>query len=396
MARAQRKEATEPPTLEELKNAIPNECFQSSLVTSMGYLVRDVFYALGLVYAALQIKAIPSTLAQVLLWAFYGFLQGLTGTGLWIVGHECGHGSFSSYPWINDFIGWSLHSMLLTPYFSWKITHARHHRYTSHIDKDVAFSPNTDTANNGKSRIHDLGHLTDDTLTVSLVKFLAHQGFAWPLYLLLNVSAGSRSGPRNLPVRNSSHLNPFNNLWIHSQRFDILLSNFGLSLMVILLYSIGTRIGAREIVLLYFIPYLWVNNWIVAITYLQHTHPLMPHYGDAQWTYMRGALATADRTVGFVGRHFFHDLVDFHAIHHIFPKIPLYKCEEATSVVRPLLGDYYHEYKHENFFGALWKTFRQCVYVSERSVQGSTPGIFYWDLSGTGHKRDSNSDQTIK
>jgi hypothetical protein len=27
----------------------------------------------------------------------------------------------------------------------------------------------------------------------------------------------------------------------------------------------------------YFVPYLWVNHWLVFITYLQHTDPKLPH-----------------------------------------------------------------------------------------------------------------------
>jgi fatty acid desaturase len=36
--------------------------------------------------------------------------------------------------------------------------------------------------------------------------------------------------------------------------------------------------GFREVLVLYVIPYLWVNHWLVAITFLQHTDPLLPHY----------------------------------------------------------------------------------------------------------------------
>jgi fatty acid desaturase len=46
------------------------------------------------------------------------------------------------------------------------------------------------------------------------------------------------------------------------------------------------------------IPYLVVNFWLVCITFLQHTHPNLPHYDDNEWDWLKGALATVDRRCG--------------------------------------------------------------------------------------------------
>ena len=64
---------------------------------------------------------------------------------------------------------------------------------------------------------------------------------------------------------------------------------------------------------------------------------------------MKGVLGTVDRSIGFIGRHFFHEIIDYHVIHHLFPKIPFYKAEEATMAIKPLLGPSYREEKKENF-----------------------------------------------
>ena len=48
------------------------------------------------------------------------------------------------YQRFNDFVGWVIHSFLIVPYFSWKPTHTRHHRYTGHIEKGTVFVPWTD------------------------------------------------------------------------------------------------------------------------------------------------------------------------------------------------------------------------------------------------------------
>jgi omega-6 fatty acid desaturase (delta-12 desaturase) len=57
----------------------------------------------------------------------------------------------------------------------------------------------------------------------------------------------------------------------------------------------------------------------VAITYLHHTHPEAPHYEDGAWTYQKGAMSTVDREFGFIGRHIFHGIIEYHVVHHIFP-----------------------------------------------------------------------------
>lgn len=48
--------------------------------------------------------------ARFALWALYGFSTGLFATGLWVIAHECGHQAFSESKFINNSVGWVLHS----------------------------------------------------------------------------------------------------------------------------------------------------------------------------------------------------------------------------------------------------------------------------------------------
>jgi hypothetical protein len=66
-------------------------------------------------------------------------LWGLRLTG----SHECGHQSYSSSKSINNFVGWVLHSILLVPYHSWRISHGQHHAATGHMTRDQVFVPRT-------------------------------------------------------------------------------------------------------------------------------------------------------------------------------------------------------------------------------------------------------------
>lgn len=114
-----------PFTLSEIRKAIPKHCFERSVVRSFSYFFRDVFAITVLVYVSTFIDG--SSLSVVvkygLLWPMYWTLVGIFGVGLWIVSHECGHGAFSEYNWLNDLVGFIGHSILGVPYFSWFDNH---------------------------------------------------------------------------------------------------------------------------------------------------------------------------------------------------------------------------------------------------------------------------------
>jgi fatty acid desaturase len=131
---------TETPTIGQLRKAIPDHCFQPSTLRSSFHVVFDLTLCLSLAVAAFTcIPLVETTIWRWALWATYGYAQGLICTGIWILAHECGHGALFSNKLVCDVVGWALHSMLMVPYFSWKYSHARHHRYTNHMEKDTAF-----------------------------------------------------------------------------------------------------------------------------------------------------------------------------------------------------------------------------------------------------------------
>lgn len=252
------------PEIRELKAVIPTHCFTSSLARSFAYLLRDLIYVVVLLFLAFQIRYLPNNVLKGTAWILYSFLQGCVGTGLWIIGHECGHGAFSSHKRLNDVVGWLIHSALLVPYFSWKITHARHHRYTGHLEKDVVFVPETQKKpQDNKAKLEIFLHNAEDAPVVTLFKLLRHQLLGWQIYLFFNTTAGKDS----LPQRGSNpiggnHLNPFGALFLTSQRWQVIASNIGISLTLGLLYWWSTRIGLSNVLLLYLVPYLWVHHWI--------------------------------------------------------------------------------------------------------------------------------------
>jgi omega-6 fatty acid desaturase (delta-12 desaturase) len=148
-----------------------------------------------------------------------------------------------------------------------------------------------------------------------------HQLLGWQAYLLTYASGGEASTPEPLRkgVLANSHLNPVSSVFTKQQRVYALLSVLGMLATGAGLYVAAGYVGAGTVALLYLMPYIWLNNWMVAITYLHHTHPDVHHFESSTWTYIDGALGTVDRPFGFVGEYIFHGIIDYHVVHHLFP-----------------------------------------------------------------------------
>lgn len=142
-------------TIKELLDAIPSHCFKRSALKSSLYVVWDAF-VIGCIYKAttfLDTFIDPAVIdlphpyayriASFVLWSLYGFWTGLFATGLWVIGHECGHQAFSESKFINNTAGWIIHSALGVPYHAWRITHGQHHASTGHMTNDQVFVPHT-------------------------------------------------------------------------------------------------------------------------------------------------------------------------------------------------------------------------------------------------------------
>jgi len=266
-----KEEEVEALDLRKLRKAIPRDCFQSSTIRSLAYVLRDFAYAGLLLFSATKIDFIESRGLRVLAWFTYGLLQGFVGTGIWILGHECGHGAFSPSTVLNDVLGWLLHSVLLVPYFSWKITHARHHRYTGHMGRDMVFVPSIKPKAEQHrrtitSKIQQVLEDFEDIPIYSALHLLGHQLLGWQLYLTFNLTSGKESLPAHSGQRkwlpNQSHFDPWSSLFTASQRPLILISDFGLALTGACLFYCGRRVGFWRLVLTYFVPYLWVHHWL--------------------------------------------------------------------------------------------------------------------------------------
>lgn len=103
--------------LSEIRRAIPEHLFKKDELRFLISVFYSLFFTLGLSYLARLY--IPLNFLMLPFWIVYALFIGTVTTGLWVLGHECGHGAFSNYALLNDILGYILHTSLLVPYFSW-------------------------------------------------------------------------------------------------------------------------------------------------------------------------------------------------------------------------------------------------------------------------------------
>ncbi|KAI0795567.1 delta-12 fatty acid desaturase [Abortiporus biennis] len=375
---ARRETPFAPPELKisEVHAAIPQHLFRKSIVKALYYVFRDVFFVALFFKTAIEFDSASLLFKNyfglgkwslraisVGFWLCYWWWQGIAMAGFWCLGHEAGHGTLSSSKWVNDILGFSLHTFLLVPYYAWRTTHHAHHKATCSVERDENYVPRTrqDYGLPPKEVAVELDYheIFEETPLYTLFRMLAMQLLGWQIYLCRN-TLGSPMYPPG-----TNHFLPSSPLFKPHQRNEIIASNLGLTAMSLLLFVFAKQYGMTSFLKLYFVPYLLANHWIVMLTFLHHTDPTIPHYRNSQWSWVRGALATVDRPLlGPLGRFFLHNVSHDHIAHHLFSNIPFYNQPEVTEIVKGLLKEEYN-YDSTNTFRALYRAFTQCCFIED-------------------------------
>ncbi|RKF56086.1 Oleate hydroxylase FAH12 [Golovinomyces cichoracearum] len=371
-------------TMKEIYDAIPPHCFKPSTIRSLAYVVRDYLYLSTLVYIAVTyIPLIPYAPLRFLAWTAYTVLQGFVFTGIWILAHECGHGAFSKSKKLNWTLGLILHSFLLVPFHSWRITHSQHHKGTGNLERDTAFVPSlreewiqAKLGKKARENLVEFAELAEDSPIAALWHDIVHQLFGWPGYLLCNLTGQKYGGAKGLRISHF-YFGKDSVFYKENELGLIMLSDVGVAIMIAILFVLGQIFGSWNVCILWGVPWLWVNNWIVAITFLQHTDATMPHYSNNTWNFARGATATIDRDLGFIDTHLFHDIIGTHVCHHLVSTIPFYHAGEASVHIRRVMGQHYKSDTKTPFWTAFWRNQRTCKFVEEsKGCEGSGVYMF--------------------
>uniref|UniRef100_A0A0E0F1A2 Fatty acid desaturase domain-containing protein n=1 Tax=Oryza meridionalis TaxID=40149 RepID=A0A0E0F1A2_9ORYZ len=346
-------DAAKPPPFRigDVRAAIPAHCWRKTPLRSLSYVARDL-----LIVAALLVAAASSIdLAWAWAWPLYWAAQGTMFWALFVLGHDCGHGSFSDSAMLNNVVGHLLHSFILVPYHGWRISHRTHHQNHGHIERDESWHP---VHLNKAARITEKLYRKLETRTKKLRFTLPFPLLAFPVYLWY------RS-----PGKTGSHFLPSSDLFSPKEKSDVIVSTTCWCIMISLLVALSCVFGPVPVLMLYGVPYLVFVMWLDLVTYLHHHgHNDLPWYRGEEWSYLRGGLTTVDRDYGWINN--IHHDIGTHVIHHLFPQIPHYHLIEATKAARPVLGRYYREPEKSgplplHLFGVLLRSLRVDHFVSD-------------------------------
>jgi omega-3 fatty acid desaturase (delta-15 desaturase) len=134
------------------------------------------------------------------------------------------------------------------------------------------------------------------------------------------------------PGKAGSHFHPNSDLFVPSEKKDVITSTLCWTAMAAILVGLGFVMGPIQLLKLYGIPYWVFVMWLDLVTYLHHHghEEKLPWYRGKEWSYLRGGLTTLDRDYGVINN--IHHDIGTHVIHHLFPQIPHYHLVEAVSI----------------------------------------------------------------
>jgi len=359
------------PTKREVYAAIPEHCFKRNTAKSLMYAAISTALTLGCFAAGFQI---PLKASFAPLWALYAYVTGTVATGCWVIAHECGHGAFSDNKFIQDFVGYVLHTALMVPYFSWQRSHAVHHSKTNHLTEGETHVPYT--LESGKKTLAKRENMrkifgkTIGNFVYGFTRLVSHLVFGWPAYLLAGVTGGPVRGVTNhfIPVKPFSTGDKNTELFPGQWKKKVWYSDIGILAMCGILYSWAMKMGFWHMAALYLGPLMVTNCWLVLYTWLQHTDVDVPHYEKDNWNFIKGAMLSIDRPYGPIFDFLHHKIGSTHVVHHIDCTVPHYNAREATEAVKKAFPKHYL-YDPTPIPQATWRVANHCVAVAKKGEQ---------------------------
>jgi len=278
------------------------------------------------------------------------FAIGTMFWALFVVGHDCGHRSFSNSLFICDLFGHLSHAPILVPFHPWRLSHQKHHKNTGNVRTDETFVAVPERLYRKMYSIF------------KVVRYFTYPILGYTLYLI---------GGNRMPVRFYSHFFPKGEIYnTPEKQKQSALSVFLVFVMLYFLRNLYVAYGWNFVWTYYFAPYMVFVGWLAIVTHLHHTHPDVPWYRGSDWTFDKGALSTVDRDYGIFED--IHHNIGTHIIHHVCSKIPHYHLIEATKKVIPVLGTNYKKSSYTTW-GAMKMIFNYCRFVP------NSGGVLYYE-----------------
>jgi omega-6 fatty acid desaturase (delta-12 desaturase) len=295
--------------LRDILNTIPSEVFVKN-PRKAWFTVAINILMVGLGYWGLATAP----------WYFLPVLWVFTGTaltGFFVIGHDCGHRSFSNRTWVNDLVGHLMFLPLIYPFHSWRILHNHHHKHTNKLKVDNAWDPFTPEFYQSFPPLLKWG-------------YRRMRGRFWWIGSIAHWSI--------------LHFN-----WMRfegKQREQVRFS--ALIVLVAAIIGLPTLIlttGIWGFINFWLMPWLVYHFWMSTFTIVHHTMPDIAFKPVEEWNEAQAQLSGTVHCdyPGWV-EFLCHD-INVHVPHHISTGIPWYNLRKAHQSLRENWGEYLYECK---------------------------------------------------
>ncbi|MBE2238754.1 MAG: fatty acid desaturase [Caldilineaceae bacterium] len=226
---------------------------------------------------------------------------------IFIIQHDCGHGSFFKSRRANDSTGVVCSLFTLTPYKYWRKSHAIHHAHHAELEE---------------RGIGDVWTMTvDEYLAAPWWKKVAYRVFRHPLFLFGVAPGVNFLILERFPIEVKKE-------WRNGERESVLYTNLAL-LGLFTLFMVWVGVGA---VLVIFLPTFLiaaaVGTWLF---YVQHQFERTYWEHTPEWDYTLAAMHGSSYYRLPKVLQWFTGNIGFHHIHHLSPRIPNYNLERCHA-----------------------------------------------------------------
>jgi omega-6 fatty acid desaturase (delta-12 desaturase) len=304
-------------TIGTLRDLIPKECHAIDARRSWTALVVALVRVAG---SLALLSLIPLTWGPALAWQIPALLAawlfaGWCFTGIFVLGHDCGHMAFSERRWVNVLVGHFLMSPVFTGFHNWRIWHNYHHAKTQLRGQDPDWAEKMMTRPE-----YDAAPLGE--------KAHVRLGFGTPLGMLVGFWVGMfrRTFMKTLAPQIPLTRTAERELFVSS--LAMLLASGSLT---VLLYRLG---GPWMVVKYYYVPSFIAAAHGAMLTYLHHTSADALVFDKAGWTPFRGqVVSTFNVRFPRLLEALWFD-INIHLVHHLAPRVPWYHLKPATEAIR--------------------------------------------------------------
>ncbi|MDF1509100.1 fatty acid desaturase [Robertmurraya sp. DFI.2.37] len=270
-------------------------------ILQIGNTIVPFFLLWILAYQSLSISYVLTVILSVIA---AGFL-----VRVFIIFHDCCHYSFFKNRKANDILGTITGILTLFPYRQWQHDHSVHHATSSNLDKRGT---------------GDIWMLTVDEYLEAdrwtKIKYRLYRNpfvmfVLGPIYKFLIENRFNRKGARK------------------KERINTYVTNVAIVGLVILL---SFTLGWQSFLLIQGTIFMVSGAAGIWLFYVQHTFEDSYFEEDENWEYVRAAVEGSSFYKLPKALQWFTGNIGYHHVHHLSPRIPNYKLEQAHENTPPL------------------------------------------------------------